>query len=159
MSVVIRRRTDQGLFVANCPASVSVGDMVYISGPQVGDYYQVSLCNIDEYGKRTAGMVVSKQTSTICAVQYSGLVSGIYTGLTPNVHMFLGENDGGRLVQFVPLRVAANDRYVEIVGKALSDDVILMEIQSPKVIARDPSPPISPSPLATTYGSGVYGGA
>lgn len=132
--------------------------MVYITGPMVGEYYQVGFCDIDDINKRAAGMVVSKQSSTICAVQYSGLVSSIYSGLTPGLHMFLGEGERGRLEQFVPARAPTNNRYVEIVGKALSDDIILLEIQTPRILTADPSPPVAPSPLATTYGSGVYGG-
>jgi hypothetical protein len=156
LSVVIRRLTAQTTFVANCPAAATLGDMVYISGPKVGDYYQVGLCDIDEYAKRTIGMVVAKESATVCNVQYSGFVSGLYSGMTPGLPLFLSVGAGGRLVQFPPLRSAVNNRYLEIVGKAASSDIVLLEIQEPKILAIEP-PPVIPT-STSVYGEGVYGG-
>jgi hypothetical protein len=133
MGVTVRRRPSGETFWANCPSNILVGDMVRISGVKIGEYYQVSLCNIDAPDNRTVGMVVEKLSPVICLVRVSGVVDGVYSGLIPGKHLFI--NNNARLSHTPPPAVSSK-RYVENAGMAISDNVVLLAIKAPLVMAQ-----------------------
>jgi hypothetical protein len=127
MAVTLSRSSRQDTFTANCPSGALVGDMVYISGDQIGGFYQVGLCDIREDNKRTVGMIVEKQSPTQCTVQKSGDVTNLYSGLTPGRQIFLGLGTGARLTQIVPNY--SPKVYIERAGIALASNVIDLHIE------------------------------
>jgi len=80
---------DQFIFEATCTSADAVGDLVRIVGPSKS----VTKINISDYSEMpTVGCIISKATSTDCAVQCVGIVSGIYSGLEVGKIYFAGEN-------------------------------------------------------------------
>ena len=79
-----------GLFVAACPSTALPGTLVHpISGSgitvELADPHFIS--NLP-----AAGCVISNPSPLTAVVQTAGIVSGIFTGLTPGKTLFLGKN-------------------------------------------------------------------
>jgi hypothetical protein len=73
----------------DCPAGVSVGEVVYING---ADY--VTQANASTLaGNAVAGVVVSKPTAITAAVKYVGEAS-VFTTLTPGALYYLSRTTG-----------------------------------------------------------------
>ena len=77
---------------ADCPASIVVDDLVYITGPAVAGIIQVDLVDVTDRTKMPAyGIVASKSTSTRCVVQTLGqFVTGV--ALTVGQPVYVGVN-------------------------------------------------------------------
>lgn len=121
------------LLEADCLATDVVKDCVYITGPEVGGFIQTTKVDPRTASTMPAfGIIVSKSTSTRCVLRADGIVSGVYTGLTPDARLFVGLS--GQLVEgassITPL--PAGKVYVQYFGKALSADTIQLA----------PAPPI-----------------
>jgi hypothetical protein len=100
---------------ANCLASDTVGDLVYVTGPKVSGRVQVTKVDVDDPAKMPAyAIVVSKQSATDCLVQLEGDVSE--SGLTPNALYFVGINS--RIFEGPPPRPASGYRRYQVVGQA-----------------------------------------
>jgi len=86
-------------FQAVCLSGDAIGDVVYISGNQVGPYFQVAKVDITTLNKMPAvGVIIQKLTSTTAVVMSIGEVAGLYTGLTPNSTLFVDTNFTGILI-------------------------------------------------------------
>lgn len=117
---------------ANCDAGVSEGDVVYVSSDKVGSYYQVAKVDIDNTDSVQAigiGIVSSKSSSTTCTVYLSGVLPGVYSGLTPGKRLFV--DTSARLVQTPPSRPLSGKRIVQKVAYALASDTILIRPEEP----------------------------
>ena len=111
---------------ASCTAADDLGDCVKISGDAVDGVYQVASVDITAADPNPAcGIIISKSSPTDCVVQVSGIMSGIYTGLTSGRLYFVDVNS--RLDTDPPVPPGAGDtRYVQSMGQAVSDDVIVL---------------------------------
>lgn len=120
---------------ALCQASDAVGDAVYISGPKVGERYQVTRIDIDDVVPErihSVGIITIKESSTECIIQTGNLVRDIYTGLTPGATLFIGTN--GRLREGPPARPSTNVRSAQRMGQVFSADTLLLQIESPIIL-------------------------
>jgi len=122
------------VFAANCLASDTVGDVVYITGDKLGLFYQVTQVDIDDLTKMpAAGVIIVKGSSTECIVQYAGIIQNIYTGLTPQLSLFVGTN--GRLTHTVPPHPTTGPRVHQMMGIAIATTALLLDIKSPIILA------------------------
>jgi len=120
-------------FQANCQAADAIGDAVYVSGDMVGGLLQVTKADVDNSAKMPAvGLIVDKLGPTDCLIQLGGEVAGVYSGLIPNLSLFVGTD--GRLTHTRPARPGAGSRYVQILARALATDVLYLFLESPKVL-------------------------
>lgn len=94
------------------PSGVAVGDLVYVTGS-----FQADEADNDSLATAPAiGVVIAKPTATTATLAYFG-ETAVFSGLTPGVSYFLGENGGvtatapstsGEVVQRVGVAVASN---------------------------------------------------
>lgn len=130
MAVAVRRRAGSEVVQAVCLASDDVRDVVRISGPPLGGKYQVAKLNIDANPTEVAfGVIISKDSATQCAVQLSGQVAQLYTGLTPGATMFVGID--GKLTHSIPIAPSVGVRSVHHAAMALAGDVLLLRFHAP----------------------------
>lgn len=114
---------------AFCFSTDVVGDVVYIMGAKVGLRYQVTRVDIDDISTVPAiGILIAKDSATTCIVQIGGLLSDVYTSLTPHKPLFIGLT--GRLDETPPDPVAGR-RAVQMIAQALSSADVLIHVKSP----------------------------
>lgn len=113
---------------ANCLASDSVGDCVYITGDRVAGLYQVTRVDIEDAAKiPTIGIIQSKSSSTECIVHLHGVLEGVFTGMTPNKVQFIGFS--GSIVESLPVANSVPGFvWIQSVGQALASDVIMVHM-------------------------------
>jgi hypothetical protein len=110
---------------ASCLSTDLVGNCVYISAPAVGGSYQVRTADPTNYSKMPCyGVIESKDDLTNCRVRIFGEVFYIYSGLTPGRPMFVGVD--GRLTQVPPQPAIGSSVFVQVMGGALSTDVVVL---------------------------------
>jgi hypothetical protein len=119
---------------AFCLVTDAVKDVVHISGPKIGEYYQVTKVDIDDLGTMPGfGIIIRKLSDTICIVQTSGVVSSVYAGLTPSKPLFVGTD--ARLTDVVtPHKPTPGSRVLQIMGLALSASDLLLNVESPIIL-------------------------
>lgn len=110
---------------AACPAGLSVGDLVYVSGPMVGTAYQVALATPVATSLPAAGVVIKKLTATECFVLFSGPLRGVYTGLLPGQAYYVGTNSRPVDISSPNMPLPATASVFQQVGLALSADEVL----------------------------------
>jgi len=112
---------------ADCTASESVGDMVYITD-NIGGRDQVRWSDPKSYSKLPAiGAIISKASATTCLVQWMGETPEIYTGLAPGEIYFLGLNGKVAATPPVPTSVPV---FVQPIGVALSDKKLYVRTEA-----------------------------
>lgn len=123
--------TDSQFLVAFCFSTDNVGDAVYVMGPKVGDHYQVTASNIDDVATApSVGIIIEKQSPTECVVQTTGIVYGVYAGLTPNKPLFIGTTS--QLTETVPPhKPTPGRRTLQLMGQAISATELLLSVRSP----------------------------
>jgi hypothetical protein len=117
---------------ALCLVTDNVGDAIYVHGPRIGTYFQVTRLNIDDMvSVPSLGIIIQKIDTTHCLVQLRGLVSGIYTGLTPNQQLFVDTT--GRLTHLIPPAPTPSigKRCIQTMGYALDVAVFYLDPKSP----------------------------
>jgi hypothetical protein len=106
-----------------CLATDDVGDCVYATGTATAGVYPVTKVDPAQYSPPLAfGIIIDKEDATTCKVRLSGLVAGIYGGMTPGDRMFLAP-DGG-LTNVVPAPAVGGYMMIQPMGIAVSDDAI-----------------------------------
>jgi hypothetical protein len=102
---------------ADCPASVVVDDLVYVTGPVVAGIIQVAKVDVTDRAKMPAyGIVVSKSTTTRCIIQTLGhFVTGVV--LTPGQPVYVG-TDGQPASSIPSLGSSPSIAVTQIVGYA-----------------------------------------
>ncbi len=103
----------------NCPTTVLIRDMVYLTASDAIDG-----ANASDASKRPAiGMVMSKPTPTTAIVQYYGEVGG-FTGLTSGDSLFLAETDG----QITSTAPSADGSMMQEIGVVKNATTIVLMI-------------------------------
>ena len=119
-------------FTAVCPTSVSLGDVVYISGDKVGGMHQVDKVDITSFLKMPAiGIVIQKLTSTTAVIICSGEVAGVYGSLMPGKTYFADSN--ARLISTAPGSPSTGVQFVQAVAYSLASDTLFVRIHKPLV--------------------------
>ena len=133
MAVSRRRISAVGRIQANCQPTDAIGDAVYITGDKVGSLYQVAIVDISDRNKMPAvGIIIDKLTTTECIVQTSGIWENSYTGLTPNVPLFIDAT--GKLTSVRPARPLSGIRFVQTMAQALSQTDVEIRLDMPTVL-------------------------
>lgn len=123
---------ETNLLPAYCFATDQVGDAVYFMGNKVGVHFQVTRVDIDDENPRKAtarAIIVSKSDPQTCAILISGLLEGIYTGLTYAATVFVGTN--GRLTTTKPSQPLTGSRLIHRVGSVLDASCIYISFETP----------------------------
>lgn len=113
-------------FLADCLSTDSVGDGVYVSGPNVANRIQVEKVDITDSNKIPAiGIIESKITTTVCVVRHVGRLQVSGASFTPGRNVFF-TNSG--LSSTIP---AGAGEYVQKAGQAIDTDEIFIQITPP----------------------------
>ena len=119
-------------FTAVCPTSVSLGDVVYVSGDKTGGMYQVDKVDITSFLKMpAAGVVIQKLTSTTAVIMCNGEVTGIYGSLTPGKTYFADSN--ARLSSTAPGSPSTGVQFVQAIAYSLASDTLFIRVHKPLV--------------------------
>lgn len=112
-------------FPAACLDTDSIGDCVYVRSNPVGGIYQVTRCDPSNLSKFPAvGIIRSKTSATACEVQFSGILAGVYGGMTFGKPLFVGA--AGDLVHQPPDPAPGSYMYWQSIGSALGDEEVLI---------------------------------
>jgi hypothetical protein len=110
---------------ANCLATDTVGDCVYVTGDSIGEFYQVTKADPADQTKMPAvGVIIKKYSPTECRVQFIGEVKNVYVSLSPRSTLFVGAN--GRLNGVPPLPVSGGYVFIQAMGTVVSSTVVVM---------------------------------
>jgi len=110
---------------ANCTASDNAGDLIYITGPDIGGKPQVARADATANSKMpVVGMIVSKSSATECVIRSLGETS-LLSGLTPGKYYFVTATGG---VALTP-PAGPGTRYAQTVGVALSTNKFWVQPQ------------------------------
>lgn len=109
---------------ADCPSAVAVGDLVYVTGTEVGGVVQVDQVDPALRAKMPAiGIVTVKSTATRCTVHKLGLVAPS-VALTAGSRYFVGS--AGTLSPSPPPRTGpGTETIVQTVGYAVKSNQLL----------------------------------
>ena len=122
-------RSQRILGRANCLASDSVGNCVVITGSKIGDYYQVETMDPVLDGTDQAVAVITEKSSpTECVIQFHGLLSGVYSGLTAGKRLYVGID--GQLTH-TPPSPAGGVLYLQLMGVAIDDEEVMLDPHVP----------------------------
>ena len=109
---------------ADCIASDLVGNCVHVTGDMSSGRYQVSTCDPTNFVKMPAiGVVLSKDTPTLCTVYLTGELEDLYTGLTVRKVVFVGLD--GRLSE-APPDAGGGPVFVQNMGSVIDSGRILL---------------------------------
>jgi hypothetical protein len=113
---------------ANCDAADVAGDLVYVTGPDIGGLLQVAKVDIDDGAKMPAvGIIITKASSTDCTVRVSGEFDLSAGGLTPGDPIFVSAT--GTLTTAPPSRPGAGSRFIQRVGIALTAKKLMVRAE------------------------------
>ena len=124
---VSRRLSAPQSVLADCTATESVGDPVYISAPKAGGRWQVRQADPADDAKMPAiGFVSSKPSATTCYVQVAGDLDG-FAGLTAGQPVFAAFGGVEQPPIAYPL---AGIKSVQRLGIAVSSDTVHVNPES-----------------------------
>lgn len=110
-----------------------LGDLVYISGPKIGSLYQVALIDRTSLIKMPVlGILIEKDTLTTGTIQLHGIITGIYTGLTPNATLFAGAD--GRITETIPVDPLSGIVLLQNIGQVIDVDAFELKPNIPIVL-------------------------
>ena len=109
--------------IYNCPAGVSVLDVVYISNPNEVDQ---AVAN-DNAKKFAIGIVTEKPSPTVARVLTVGKVLG-FSGLTAGTPVFLSDSVAGGLTQTPP---SGSGKWLQILGMATDVNGLSLQVNPP----------------------------
>lgn len=113
---------------ANCLETDSPKDGVYITGDPIGGRYQVTRVDIDSAVAKESiafGIIVSKSSTTECVIVVSGIVAGLFSGLTPGSRLFTSTT--GELQQGPPSYPVTGKRKIQEIAYAVGADTVLIQ--------------------------------
>jgi hypothetical protein len=106
---------------ARCTVAEDVGDFVYIIDEPLNGLDQVRKADPANYNKLPAvGVIISKQSSDFCRVQWSGETPAIFSGLSPGEIYFLGSDS--TIAEVPPVPAGGDYAFVQPVGFATSEE-------------------------------------
>lgn len=112
-------RSEKALRRATCASSDAVGDVVYVTGPEVGSLLQVSALEVTgSTDPAPAGVITRKIDATTCVVQLHGPTLDIYSGLTAGEVYFVGSDA-------IPTLTPAVGSH--IIGLAIDDEKLFVQ--------------------------------
>jgi hypothetical protein len=118
---------------AQCPSSLLIGDVVYISGPKSGALYSVQKVNIDSAVFIEAvgvGIIIAKSSPTEATILLDGIVKGLYNGMNPGKRLYV--NTDGRLIEGPPTPlVSSGTRMIHRVGYVLDAGDLFFSPEEP----------------------------
>ena len=120
---------------ATCDASVSVGDVVSTTAPDIGGVWRVEVTDPEAATFRAAiGIVKRKPTATTCIVQASGVLN-VLTGLTTGQFYYAGTDSKIAAIGDAnfPQPATGVRRVQQLIGIAASDDQLLVLPSTPTV--------------------------
>ena len=84
-------RSERAFRRATCAATDAVGDVVYVTGPEVGNLLQVGALEVtSSTDPAPAGIITRKIDATTCVVQLHGPTTAMFAGLSPGEVYFVG---------------------------------------------------------------------
>jgi hypothetical protein len=111
-------------FSANCPEELTVGNLVYITGPAINGLFQVDKVDITDISKMPAiGVVIEKMSPLVCSVLTLGESDSIDL-LIPNSQYFVGLDGNLTNTPPTPLNVPI---FIQSVGVAIDDNKLLFQ--------------------------------
>lgn len=116
---------------ANCLATDAIRATVYVSADEVGGLYTVTKVDIAAASAVQAigiGVIIEKISPTVCRVQLSGPLVGLYVGLTPGRRLFVGAT--AELVETPPVPTTGT-ALVQKMGYALSSSAVMLAPAEP----------------------------
>jgi hypothetical protein len=115
-----------------CLPTDMVGMCVRITGPKVGNKYQVAAVDITLVTAGPAvGILIDKTSPTDGLVQFHGPVRGVYGGLVPGQPYMVGF--GGLLAAMPPVPGSGQKVLVQHMGVAIHTDELLVSPAVPMV--------------------------
>lgn len=126
MGVVARIRQVPVVLRAVCMLTDQVGDAVYIRGDKNGQYKVARAATAGLNKMPAIGIIIKKWDFTQALVQTTGVVAGIYTGLTANQTYWVGET-GQLSATLPPVDGTTQKAYTQIIGVALDSEVLLLK--------------------------------
>lgn len=117
---------------ANCVPTDAAGDVVYVSADKSDGRYNIAKVNIDHTDTWRAigiGVIKRKLSGIVCEVQLSGLLEGVYTGLTPGRRMFADTNS--RLAYSPPSVPLTGRRLSQKIAYTMAADVLWIAPEEP----------------------------
>lgn len=110
---------------ANCLLADSVGNCVYITSDISGGLHQVTTCDPTDFSKMPAvGVILSKDTDTLCTVLVLGELPGLYTGLPVRKVVFVGLD--GKIASAPPAPAAGSFVFVQHLGSVTDAGRVLL---------------------------------
>lgn len=108
-----------------CTAAEAVGKTVYISGPMVGDHFQVRLSDPTDAAKMpVVGFVVKKLSADECIVQQHGQMPDVLSGLS--LGRYNAQEDGD-IHPSAPAVGVNGYAHVQAVGYAVAENVFFIQ--------------------------------
>lgn len=108
---------------AECLTGDAVGGLVYVRADISAGRYVVETADPTDFSKMPAvAMIIAKTSSTLCEIQFSGEVAGVYSGLTPGDVLYVGED--GNLATAPPAPTSSVKKYYQVAGVALASNVV-----------------------------------
>jgi hypothetical protein len=98
----------------DCPATVAIGDAVYVSG---ADTVDKAFAGVPGQTEDAIGVVASKPTGTTCRVVSSGAVGG-YAGLATGQRYFLSDTAAGGITNAAPAGAGEKVQQIGIASSA-----------------------------------------
>lgn len=118
---------------AVCDSADAPGDLVVVAANRSGNDYVVARTDMGQPGAKPAvGCIIAKLSSTRCVVQLEGEVKSVYSGLVPGKPLFVGLNS--RPTHIPPSPAPGGQAYLQIVGVALAEDVLLLQVDKSMVV-------------------------
>jgi hypothetical protein len=118
------------MMYANCLTSDIVGNLVRISGSDIGEVATVTKVDPSDNTKMPViGMLIEKPTTTTCIIQTSGYIKLVSLGpLTVGKRYFVGLD--GNVSMLPPLAISSPSNYamIQIVGVARASTVLELNV-------------------------------
>lgn len=123
---------------ADCLASDELRDFVYITGPSVGGFRQVT--KVDVYDPTTMpaiGVITAKASATRCTVQVIGELST--PGLSPSIDRRYWIGADSKLADAPPARLPGKMVIAQVAGTPLDSSVLLLRPDNNPLKLRGPA--------------------
>jgi len=125
VTVNVQKRAVALQFDADCPAATLVEDLVFVTGPAIGNIIQVDTVDITVVSTMPAiGIVVKKITSTRCRVRTSGEFT-ISLTLVPGKTYYVGATGQPSLV--IPALSPGEVKVFQPIGYAIDTNSLLIK--------------------------------
>ena len=105
-----------------CDASVYIGAVVRMNGAIAENALATNFPD-----SKAIGVVVGKSAADLCDIQFVGISTSIFAGLTPSNAYFLSATTAGQVTSVVP--ASGTTHYVIKIGTAFKSDQLSINIE------------------------------